>query len=81
MPVNASELVDTAFRSILDDQQLTYLAERFSPAPSRSAQPSSVQDRGALRCTSSAAVACCSTWRMNMESASCFVSAGTVNNW
>ena len=29
MPVNTSELADTAFRTILDDQQLTYLAERF----------------------------------------------------
>jgi|GEM_PF-2526079 len=31
MPVNTSELADTAFRSILDDEQLAYLAERFTP--------------------------------------------------
>ena len=31
MPVNRSELADSAFRSILDDEQLTYLAERFVP--------------------------------------------------
>ncbi len=31
MPVKTSELADTAFRSVLDDEQLAHLAERFTP--------------------------------------------------
>ncbi len=31
MPVNRSELADTAFRAILNDEQFAFLAERFSP--------------------------------------------------